>query len=80
MALDDLIVEVGGWYETRDGRIVEITENEGTILWPWIGYFDNERERERCWADGGIYWFQSGIEQEDLVKRIPAPSNTHINP
>jgi len=71
MAQDDLIVEVGGWYETRDGQIAQAVDNNGTDIWEFDVIVDGEIEEYR--ADGRYY---GGYSEHplDLVKRIPAPS------
>jgi len=65
-----LKIEVGKWYETRDGQAVQIVENDGDEKWPWIGFIATDK---LAWGNGGEFLYQNVPDPLDLIKEIPSP-------
>jgi len=65
-----LRLELGKWYETRDGRSAQIIAYNNTDIWEWDGILDGRVEQWRC---DGRYYGAHGDCAADLVKEIEPP-------
>lgn len=66
-----------GWYKTRDGRLVEVTDVGCDINYPIYGLVENDRDGfGRSWEWDGVYWPSRSSEYAhwDLVEKVEAPA------
>lgn len=61
-------IKVGKKYKTRDGRVVEINDDKGSHLFPFVGTVEGEPFK-RVWSNGGVYT-QGCPTELDLVEEI----------
>jgi len=81
---EPLTIEVGSYYETRNGRVVHInsiSDRDGDRQ-PCKGAIYHDDGRVDCrlnWTRSGKYYWEEGEDKLDLVKLIESPLESFIN-